>query len=160
HALALDPHHLGAAYRLNLTYIASSGDIQRARQAWAGVPMEKRAVTEGAYEIIIPQMIDDRVYLDVLESRFPEALKQWNLSPDNTVDGRLAQLKARIGIQVLAGQNTAAKQECEEARVLLEARRAQRRRENTTSFSELAWIYVCLGRNADALRIAREAAES
>jgi serine/threonine-protein kinase len=24
----------------------------------------------------------------------------------------------------------------------------------------LAWVYVCLGRNADALRIAREAAES
>ena len=26
--------------------------------------------------------------------------------------------------------------------------------------SELAWVYVCLGRNAEALRLAREAAES
>ncbi len=26
--------------------------------------------------------------------------------------------------------------------------------------SESAWVYVCLGRNADALRLAREAAES
>jgi hypothetical protein len=43
---------------------------------------------------------------------------------------------------------------------LLEAQLAQRRPEDPTSFSELAWVYVCLGRNADALRIAREAAEA
>ena len=61
---------------------------------------------------------------------------------------------------MLAGQNAAAKPECEEARVLLEAQLAQRRPEDRTSFSEAAWIYVCLGRNADALRLAREAAES
>ena len=124
HALALDPHHVGAAYRLNQTYIGSIGDIQRARRAWEGVPNEKSAITVGAYEIMISQMIDDRVYLDVLERHFPEALKEWDIAPDNTVEGRLTQLKARIGIQVLAGQNAAAKRECEEARVLLEAQRA------------------------------------
>jgi len=43
---------------------------------------------------------------------------------------------------------------------LLEAQLAQRRPEDPTSLSELAWVYVCLGRNADALRIAREAAEA
>jgi Flp pilus assembly protein TadD len=61
---------------------------------------------------------------------------------------------------VLAGQNTAATSECEEARTLLEAQLAKRRPEDRTTASELAWIYICLGRNADALRIAREAAES
>jgi TolB-like protein len=162
HALALDPHHVGASYRLNLTYIASTGDIQRARRAWEGVPNERstdQGVT-GAYEIVIPQMIGEVEYLDVLERRFPEALKAWDVAADNTVEGRINQLKARIGIQVLAGQNAAAKPECEEARVLLEPHLAQRRPEDRTSFSELAWIYVCLGRNADALRLAREAAES
>ena len=162
HALALDPHHVGAAYRLHLAYIGSTGNIQSARRAWEGVPNEKRTVTVGAYEIIVPQMIDDRVYLDVLERHFPKALKEWDAAPDNTVEGRLTQLKARIGIQVLAGQNAAAERECEEARVLLEAQSAQRRPEEdrTSSVSELAWIYVCLGRNADALRVAREAAEA
>ena len=48
----------------------------------------------------------------------------------------------------------------EEARTLLEAQLAQRRPEDPTSLSELAWVYVCLGRNADALRIAREATEA
>jgi TolB-like protein/Tfp pilus assembly protein PilF/tRNA A-37 threonylcarbamoyl transferase component Bud32 len=160
HALALDPHHLGAAYRLNLTYLASTGDIQRARQAWEGIPAQKATTTVGAYEIVIPEMIDERVYLDVLERHFPKALKEWDVAPANTAEARLVQLKARIGIQVLAGKSAAAKQECEEARALLEAELAKRQPGDRTSWSELAWIYVCLGRNADALRLARGAAES
>jgi TolB-like protein len=161
HALALDPHHLGAAFRLNLTYIASTGDIQRARRAWEGIPNE-RGAGQGVrpYEIVIPEMIDERVYLYVLERHFSEALQEWDIAPGNTAEGRLAQLKARIGIQILAGQSAAAKPECEEARVLLEAELAKRQPEDRVWVSELAWIYVCLGRNADALRLAREAAES
>jgi TolB-like protein/class 3 adenylate cyclase/Tfp pilus assembly protein PilF len=160
-ARALDPHHVGAAYRLNLFYIASAGDIQRARQAWEGVPIEHTTgVSPLAYEIIIPQMVDDWEYLDVLERHFSKALKAWDVAPDNTAQGRLAQLTARIGIQVLAGQSAAAKPECEEARVLLEAQRAQRQPGDRTSGNGLAWVYVCLGRNADALRVARETAEA
>src|SRR6184192_635819 len=161
HALALDPHHLGAAFRLNLTYIASTADIQRARRAWEGIPNE-RGAGQGVrpYYIVIPEMIDERVYLYVLERHFSEALQEWDIAPGNTAEGRLAQLKARIGIQILAGQSAAAKPECEEARVLLEAELAKRQPEDRVWVSELAWIYVCLGRNADALRLAREAAET
>jgi TolB-like protein len=160
HALALDPHHVGAAFRLNLTYIGSTGDIQRARQAWEGVPVQKATTTVGAYEIVIPEMIDERVYLDVLERRFPEALKKWDVAPADTTEARLVQLKARVGIQVLAGQSSAAQPECEKVRRLFEAELAKREPGDRTTCSELAWIYVCLGRNADALRLAREAAES
>jgi tetratricopeptide (TPR) repeat protein len=159
HALALDPHHLGAAYRLHLTYLGGTGDIQRARQAWEGIPVRK-ATTVGAYEIVIPEMVDERVYLDVLERNFPEALKQWDVASDNTPEARLVQLEARIGIQILARQTAAAKPECEEARVLLEAELAKRQPGNLTAWSEIAWVYVCLGRNTDAVRVAREAAES
>jgi TolB-like protein/Flp pilus assembly protein TadD/tRNA A-37 threonylcarbamoyl transferase component Bud32 len=160
HALALDPHHLGAAYRLHLTYLASLGDIQRARQAWEGIPVRNATTTVGAYEIVIPELIGERVYLDVFERHFSEALSQWDVAPANTSEARLVQLKARIGIQVLAGQSAAAKRECEEARGLLEAELAKRQQGDRTSWSEIAWTYVCLGRNADALRVAQEAAES
>jgi TolB-like protein/Flp pilus assembly protein TadD/tRNA A-37 threonylcarbamoyl transferase component Bud32 len=163
HALALDPHHVGAAYRLNLTYIASTGDIRRARQAFEGIPNDKTDVGENpapAYGIIIPLMVGEIEYLDVLERHFPEALKSWDAAPTNTVEGRLARLMARIGIQVLAGQSVAAKSEAEEARALLEPRLAKRAPQDRTSLSESAWVYVCLGRNDDALRIAREAVES
>jgi serine/threonine-protein kinase len=70
----------------------------------------------------------------------------------------LRQLEARVGIQALAGQSTAAKLECEQTRALLEARLAVRP-EDRISLTALAWVYVCLGRNADALRVARQAAD-
>jgi hypothetical protein len=46
--------------------------------------------------------------------------------PHNIPEGRLRQLEARVGIQVLSGQGAAAKSECEQTRALLEARIAER----------------------------------
>ena len=126
--------------------------------AWEGVPEAKGQVSP--YGILISQMISESVYLDVFERHFADALRAWDVAPSNTAEGRLNQLKARVAIQVLAGQNTAAKPECEQARAILEAQLAERRPEDRTSLTELAWVYICLGRNADALHIAREAAES
>jgi tetratricopeptide (TPR) repeat protein len=157
-ALALDPHNINAAFHLAQTYINSTGNIPRARQAWEGIPEGKGQVSP--YGIVISQMIRETIYLDVLERRFDDALKAWDVLPTNTAEQRLNKLKARVGIQVLAGQAAAAKPGCEEARGLLEAQLAKRRPEDRTSLSELAWVYVCLGRNADALRVAREAAEA
>ena len=158
-ALALDPHNINAAFHLGVTYINSTGDIRRARQAWEGIPEPKGQVNQ--YGILISQMIgENAVYLDVLERHFADALKAQDVAPTNASEGRLNQLEARVGIQVLAGQTAAAKSECEEARALLEAQLAERRPQDRTSLTELAWIYLCVGRNADALRVAREAAEA
>jgi len=157
-ALALDPHNINAGYHLANTYVNSTGDIPRARRAWEGIPEAKGQVSP--YGIVISQMIGEKVYLDVLERHFADAHKAWDVTPTNTAEGRLRQLEARVAIRVLAGQNTAAKSECEQARALLEAQLAERRPEDRTSLSELAWVYVCLGRNADALRVAQQAAEA
>jgi len=157
-ALALDPHNINASFHLAQTYINSTGDIPRARQAWEGIPEGKGQVSP--YGIVISQMIRETVYLDVLERRFTDALKAWDALPTNTAEERLNKLKARVGIQVIAGQRGAAKSEAEQARVLLEAQLAERAPQDHTSLTELAWIYVCLGRHDDALRIAREATEA
>ena len=104
-------------------------------------------------------MVDERVYLDVFEKHFVDALKAWDTLPTDIPEARLHQLMARVGIQVLAGQGAAAKSECEQLRALLEARLAERP-EDRISLTALAWTYVCLGRNTDALRAARQAADS
>jgi len=156
-ALALDPHHKGAAYDLAVTYINSTGDIRRARRAFEGVAAESKIGVASAWGIIA-LMVDERVYLDVFEKHFTDALKAWDKLPTNTPEARLRQLEARVGIQVLAGQGAVAKPECEQARTLLEARLAERP-EDRNSLTALAWAYVCLGRNADALRVARQAAD-
>jgi TolB-like protein/Tfp pilus assembly protein PilF len=155
-ALALDPHNALAAQILAVTYINSTGDIQRARRAFEAVPGESNA---SAQNPSIATMIGLRVYLDVFEKHFADALKAWDTPPSNTPEARLRQLEARVGIQVLAGQGVAAKSECEQTRALLEARLAEQPQDRD-SLAPLAWAYVCLGRNADAVRAARQAADS
>ena len=155
-ALALDPHNINAAFHLADAYINSTGDIRRARQAWGDTPEAKGQVSP--YGVVISQMVGEMpVYLDVLERRFADALRAWDVAPTGTVQGRLNQLKARVGIQIIAGQNAAAKSEAEQALPLLEAQLEQRAPQDRTSLTESAWVYVSLGRNDDALRIAREA---
>src|SRR5678816_3335632 len=46
----------------------------------------------------------------------------------------------------------------EEARPLLEAR-FRERPDDTFAMTELSWVYLALGRNADALRLSRQAAD-
>ena len=73
--------------------------------------------------------------------------------------GHLQHLAARVALRVLAGEHEAAKSAGEEALPLLEAR-LRERPDDSFVMMELAWVYFALGRNADALRLAREAADS
>jgi tetratricopeptide (TPR) repeat protein len=59
---------------------------------------------------------------------------------------------------VLAGQTEAAKSMAEEALPLLKAR-VRERPDDTLAIAELSWVYLALGRNDDALRVARQAAD-
>jgi TolB-like protein/lipoprotein NlpI len=152
-ALALDPHNAIAAEWLAGAYINSTGDIRRARQILEGVEIESSAVGSG-----ITRIVGFKVYPDVLEKHFLDALKAWDTAPTNTTEERLRQLEARVGIQVLAGQGAVAKSECEQLRALLEARLAERPQDRA-SLTALAVAYVCLGRNADAVRVARQATD-
>jgi hypothetical protein len=103
--------------------------------------------------------VDERVYLDVIERNFADALRAWDVASSNTLEAHLRQLAARVGIHVVAGQDALAKSECEQTRALLEARLAERPGDRT-SLITLAWVYVCLGRNDDAIQVARQAADS
>ena len=154
-ALALDPHNAVATQILARTCINSSGDIQRAKQAYKGMPAESEMPSVSGWSVS-SGIVDDRVYLNVLERHFADALKAWEKVATNPPEGRLRQLEARIRIQVIGGEGELAKSECEQARALLEARLAER----PEIMAALAWVYVCLGRNDDAVRVSRQAADS
>jgi tetratricopeptide (TPR) repeat protein len=96
------------------------------------------------------------VYLHVIERRFTDALTLWDTVPELKTTPRSRRLSARVAIQALAGQ--AAKSEAEEARVLLE-KEITERPDDLFARAELAWVYLALGRKADALRLGREAAD-
>jgi tetratricopeptide (TPR) repeat protein len=122
------------------------------------VPPESKVSVASAWGVI-SVMVDERVYLDVVERNFADALRAWDVAASNTPDATLRQLEARVGIQALARHGAVAKSECEQARALLEARLVERPGDRM-SLIALAWVYVCLGRNADAIQVARQAADS
>src|SRR5947209_15508270 len=100
HALALDPHDALATQFLASTYINSTGDVRRARRAFEGVPAESKLSVASIWGSIAV-MVDQRVYLDVFEKHFADALKASDKLPRNTPETRFAPARG-------AGRNSSA----------------------------------------------------
>jgi tetratricopeptide (TPR) repeat protein len=98
-------------------------------------------------------------YLDVTERRFTNAFQAVEKRVVNDDRAHLQQLAGRVAIRVLAGEPEAAKSMGDEALPLLEAR-FRERPDDTFAMAELSWVYLAVGRNADALRLSRQAADT
>ena len=160
-ALAIDPHHAPAALELLIARFNETGDVDSARRALDGFPEATKGIrTTGATGVgDVRAIIGTMVYLDVIERRFTDAFQALEKEVGNNDLGHLRQLAGRAALSVLAGEPEAAKSAGEEALPLLEAR-LRERPDDTFVMAELSWVYLALGRNADALRLSRQAADS
>jgi TolB-like protein/Tfp pilus assembly protein PilF len=163
-ALAIDPHNGWAALSLLISHLNATGDIGSARRALDSFPEATKSLTlvsrRGPSGIgDVAPMIGMLVYLDVMERHFTDAFRSFQKEEVNEDLGRLQQLAGRAALGVLAGEPDAAKSAGKEALPLLEAR-LKERPDDTFAMTELSWVYLALGRNADALRLARQAADT
>ena len=161
-ALAIDPHNALAAVVLLTSRLNGTGDVDSARRALDGFPEAIKSLTRvvGTLQAAMLQRITGIwVYLDVIERRFTDAFQAFEKEVVNDDRAHLQQLAGRAALRVLAGQTEAAKSAGEEALPLLEAR-LRERPDDTFAMTELSWVYLALGRNADALRLSRQAADS
>jgi serine/threonine-protein kinase len=160
-SLAIDPHNTQAASALLVTRLNATGDVDSARRALNGFPEGTKSLTRewfaGGGDVAGLSGI--WVYLDVIERRFTDAFQALEKKVVSNDLGHLQHLAARVALRVLAGDHEAAKSAGEEALPLLEAR-LRERPDDTFAMMELSWVYLALGRNADALRLARDAAAS
>ncbi len=154
-AIAIDPHFTLAAWLLARICENNKGDIQCARRAVENVPPSFDPL-EVRYNAAA--FIGEHSYVDLLERNFAQALQAWDKPPDDNAGGRVRQLEARVAIQVIAGRAGAARSEAEELRGLLESK-LKEQPEDVWSMTGLSWAYACLGRNVDALEIARRASD-
>ncbi|MEP6586902.1 MAG: hypothetical protein ABJB70_09265 [Candidatus Udaeobacter sp.] len=157
-ALAIDPHYALAALYLLTTRLNGTGDIDSARRALDGFPEGINFIDSVVDRGDVARIIDARVYLDVIERRFTDAFRAVEKRTGNDDRLHLQQLAGRVALRVLAGQTEAAKSAGEDALPLLEAR-LRERRDDTFAMTGLSWAYLALGRNADALRLSRQAAD-
>jgi len=162
-ALAIDPHNALAAVWLLRSRLNATGDVGSARRAFDGFPEAIKSltfITGGGVEVEGDAVgIIRWFYLDALERRFTDAFQAVEKEVVKDDRARLEQLAGRAALRVLAGETEAAKSAGEEARPLLEAR-LRERPDDTFAMTELSWVYLALGRNADALRLSRQAAGS
>jgi TolB-like protein/Tfp pilus assembly protein PilF len=168
-ALAIDPHNTQAAMFLVFTRLTTTGDVEAARRVLDDFPEVIKGIPGGAGGAGGPRgatgagdisaVIGWPTYLDVTERRFTDAFQAVERRVVNDDRAHLQQLVGRVAIRVLAGQPEAAKSLGEEALPLLEAR-FRERPDDTFTMSELSWVYLALGRNADALRLSRQAADT
>jgi tetratricopeptide (TPR) repeat protein len=161
-ALAIDPHNTIAAAFLLITRVNGTGDVDSAQRVFDGFleDTKNKLFGQGAAGYgaggDVAAVLGMPVYIDVIERRFTDALRALEKRTSN--NDRLQQLFPRVVLPLLAGQTEAAKSTGEEALPLLEAR-LRERPDDTLAMRELSWVYLALGRNADALRLSREAAD-
>ena len=156
-ALAIDPHNWLGAQALVETRLDWTGDVDSARRALDGFPEDIKGSVIGLGGLFA--VIKMPVYLDVMERRFTDAFQAFEKQVAKNDREHLYQVAARVALRVLAGQTELAKSAGEEAQPLLEAR-LRERPDDTFVMAQLACVYLALGRNADALRLARRVAAS
>jgi tetratricopeptide (TPR) repeat protein len=158
----MDPNNTIAAFFMVGTYLDGAGDVGSARQAFDGFPEHTKRLISPARGYSsggdIQAIIGMRVYLDVIERRFADAFQAFEKEVGNDDRAHLRQLAGHAALRVLAEEPEAAKSTGEEALPLLEAR-LKERSDDTLAMTELSWVYLALGRNADALRLSRRAAD-
>jgi TolB-like protein/Tfp pilus assembly protein PilF len=158
-ALAIDPHNTLAAIYLLISRLNATGDVDSARRALDGFPEAINFIDSVVDRGDVARIVDARVYLDVIERRFTDAFQAVEKRTGNDDSLHLQQLAGRVALRVLAGELEAAKSAGEEARPLLETR-LRERPDDTFAMTGLSWVYLALRRNADALRLSRQAADT
>jgi TolB-like protein len=156
YALSVDPADVIGMRALLLAILNGSGDIKRAVGVLATFPSTNDLISSSASGSV-PNVTGDRAYTFVIARDFEAALKVWETAANTAADQR-RQLSARAAIRVLAGDFTGAQADAEKARQLLEERLRERPNERI-SMRELIWVYLALKRDADALKLARQAVD-
>jgi TolB-like protein/Tfp pilus assembly protein PilF len=156
YALNIDPADVIGMRALLLAILNGSGDIKKAQGVLATFPSTNDLISSSASGIVA-SVTGDRAYTFVFARDFEAALKVWETSADTAADQR-RRLSAKATIRALAGDFAGAQADAEKARQLLEERLRERPNERV-SMRELIWVYLALKRDADALKLARQAVD-
>jgi TolB-like protein len=157
-ALAIEPGKANNQDGLWRTRLVGFGDAQGARKAYDPLPGWRLDTQERVAGGEIVALINPIVYPDVFERNFDAALRAWDSAPVNTAAEQLTRRAARVAIEVIAGKQSAIQSECAQLRPPLEAELAKHP-DAIGNLQQVAWVDVCLGRNADAIAAARRISE-
>jgi TolB-like protein/Tfp pilus assembly protein PilF len=152
HAISIDARDTVGMVAWIGGILQGSGDVEEAQRVLATFPTDTKLTTN----VTVPDfagLIGYRAYTLVVARKFDLALHVW----DDSADQR-RQLAAKVAIRVVAGDLNGARSDVQTALPLLE-QRLQERPDETATMTELAWVYLALQRNEDAIRVAHRAVD-
>lgn len=156
-SLALEPQTVLAQRALILLSINGEGDVNAAARVVKDLaPGRRLRVNESTGNV--SSIISEEAYVAVLQKDFTSAFRRWDTDSSEPSQHR-DRLAARAALSVLAGDAASRTAEAEEARTLLEAR-VRERPNDRRAMMQLSWVYLALGRQEDAIRVAEAAARS
>ena len=150
HALTMDPHEATAMRMLLLSSLNRTGNAQEPLRLLATFPPDDLLLPNtGMFDMVI----GTRGQTFVLGRDFNAALKACETGTVARTN-EWQRFAAKAGIRVLAGDVPGAHADAEKARELLETR-LREQPNDFRSLRALSWVYLALGRKADAINIAR-----
>ena len=154
-SLAIDSHNVLGIRSLTVSQIYGDGDIHAAKRSVVNLDPVRAtfAPTRGSFCDIVGY----RAYVKVLDRDFAGALRDWETQPTGSVD-HVSRLCAKLAIHLVGGDPAEARAEGDEALPLIEER-LRGLPDDAFTIMQLAWAHLTLGRETDALRAARRAAE-
>jgi TolB-like protein/class 3 adenylate cyclase len=151
-ALAIDPQSIVGLQSAIFASLNGSGDVEAAKHTLADYPQPGRIADFSVTASARPQL-----YLKLIERDFAGALKLCETEIDDPAENR-ARLATHAAIHVLAGDAARVQNEIARTRDLLESR-LRERPDDAPALLQLGWVNLALQRNAEAVRLARHAAE-
>ena len=157
-ALTMEPGKTNNQDALWTTRLGGLGDAQGARTAYIPRPGWRLDTAKNIAAGDVDGLVNPIVYPDVFERHFDKALLAWDSAPVSTDAERLTRRAARVAIEIIAGRQSAIQSECVQLKPPLEADLAKHP-DAIGNLQQVAWVDVCLGRNAEAIAAARRASE-
>src|SRR5690242_4932673 len=157
-ALTMEPGKTDNQDALWETRLIGLGDAQGARSAYVPLPGWRLDTRRNIDAGDVDGLVNPIVYPDVFDRHFDQALLAWDSAPVSTDAERLTRRAARVAIQVIAGRRSAIQSECAQLKPPLDAELAKNP-DVIGNLQQVAWVDVCLGRNAEAIAAARRASE-
>jgi len=155
-ARVLDPNDSNAMDFLLRVRLFGRGDISGARAI--GRQLGWRIPYHNVRAGDLFNLVNARVYPDLFDRRFDNAIKEWESAPQDSDEERTTRRVARIAIRLIAGETATLKEECQSVQPLISAK-AKADPDLVSVLQQTSWVELCLGHNTAAMAAARHATE-
>jgi TolB-like protein/Tfp pilus assembly protein PilF len=156
-SLAISPDYANSIDALRHVLLFGFGDVAGVRKIAGRLPGWRIAAANSLAGDIL-YLVNQRVFFEVYDRRFADALRAWDGAPTDTEEEQRTGKVARVVIRILSGDAQSARADCASLEPQLDAELAKKP-DSLGLLQQSSWVEVCLGHNQEAIAAAQKAAD-